>query len=70
MRTENKYARKFSREVQIPISVYSMENLSDELLIESYHKARELKLSHDFILLIKQEIDRRHLSMKLITTHL
>ncbi|WP_257346119.1 sporulation histidine kinase inhibitor Sda [Pseudalkalibacillus decolorationis] len=47
-----------------------MENLSDELLIESYHKARELKLSHDFILLIKQEIDRRHLSMKLITTHL
>ncbi|WLD95426.1 sporulation histidine kinase inhibitor Sda [Alkalihalobacillus sp. AL-G] len=47
-----------------------MENLSDELLIESYHRARELKLSTEFISLIKQEIDRRHLSMNLITTHL
>ncbi|MGP4080446.1 sporulation histidine kinase inhibitor Sda [Pseudalkalibacillus sp. R45] len=47
-----------------------MENLSDELLIESYHKARELKLSHDFITLIKKEIDRRHLTTNLISTHL
>ncbi len=51
-------------------SAITMENLSDELLIESYHKAKELKLSNEFITLIKQEIDRRHLSTKLITTHL
>jgi developmental checkpoint coupling sporulation initiation to replication initiation len=38
-----------------------MENLSDELLIESYHKAKELHLSHDFIDLIEQEIERRAL---------
>ncbi|HET7580892.1 MAG TPA: sporulation histidine kinase inhibitor Sda [Bacillales bacterium] len=38
-----------------------MENLSDELLIESYFKAKELKLSQDFIVLIKKEIDRRSL---------
>ncbi len=36
---------------------YIMEKLSDDLLIESYLKARELKLSNDFILLIKKEID-------------
>ncbi|MBU8879471.1 sporulation histidine kinase inhibitor Sda [Bacillus sp. FJAT-29790] len=36
-----------------------MRKLSDELLIESYHKARELKLSPDFIRLIETEIHRR-----------
>jgi developmental checkpoint coupling sporulation initiation to replication initiation len=44
---------------------YIMEKLSDDLLIESYLKARELKLSNDFILLIKKEIDRRSLHARL-----
>lgn len=39
-----------------------MRKLSDELLIESYFKARELKLSVDFIRLIESEIQRRSLS--------
>jgi developmental checkpoint coupling sporulation initiation to replication initiation len=43
-----------------------MENLSDELLIESYVKATELKLSNEFIALIKQEINRRSLNEKLL----
>jgi developmental checkpoint coupling sporulation initiation to replication initiation len=42
-----------------------MRNLSDELLIESYHKAKELKLSSDFIELIEKEIFRRSLSHKI-----
>ncbi|WP_062355655.1 sporulation histidine kinase inhibitor Sda [Bacillus kwashiorkori] len=42
-----------------------MRNLSDELLIESYFKAVELKLSQDFIDLIKQEICRRSLNHKI-----
>ncbi|WP_226036970.1 sporulation histidine kinase inhibitor Sda [Aquibacillus saliphilus] len=42
-----------------------MEHLSDELLIESYHKANELKLSHDFIYLIEKEIQRRSLIHKI-----
>jgi developmental checkpoint coupling sporulation initiation to replication initiation len=42
-----------------------MKHLSDELLIESYYKANELKLSPDFVSLIKAEIYRRGLSHKL-----
>ncbi|WP_164668541.1 sporulation histidine kinase inhibitor Sda [Virgibacillus doumboii] len=42
-----------------------MEHLSDELLIESYYKANELKLSPEFVNLIKKEIDKRSLSHKL-----
>jgi len=38
-----------------------MEKLSDELLIESYFKARNLHLSTDFIILIEKEIKRRSL---------
>ncbi|GGH84865.1 hypothetical protein GCM10007096_28920 [Pullulanibacillus pueri] len=38
-----------------------MEKLSDDLLIESYFKARELQLSSDFITLIEHEIKRRSL---------
>jgi developmental checkpoint coupling sporulation initiation to replication initiation len=41
-----------------------MENLSDELLIEAYFKAKELNLREDFIRLVKQEIDRRSLSQQ------
>ncbi|MGD7009823.1 sporulation histidine kinase inhibitor Sda [Metabacillus sp. 84] len=39
-----------------------MRKLSDELLIESYYKATELKLSNDFIYLIESEIKRRSLA--------
>lgn len=41
-----------------------MEKLSDDLLIESYFKARELKLSKEFIKLMEQEIKRRALEVK------
>lgn len=39
-----------------------MENLSDQLLLESYTKAIELDLSPDFLTLIKQEINKRGLT--------
>lgn len=39
-----------------------MENLSDELLLESYFTARKLNLSKDFLLLMKKEIDKRCLT--------
>ncbi|WP_312476637.1 sporulation histidine kinase inhibitor Sda [Neobacillus sp.] len=42
-----------------------MRKLSDELLIESYFKARELNLSPDFIGLIESEINRRSLVNKI-----
>ncbi|RYG74762.1 sporulation histidine kinase inhibitor Sda [Lentibacillus lipolyticus] len=42
-----------------------MEYLSDELLLESYHKANELNLSPDFIYLIEKEISRRSLMYKI-----
>jgi len=42
-----------------------MQKLSDDLLIESYFKARNLKLSKDFIRLIEREIERRSLGYKL-----
>ncbi|MCA0992858.1 sporulation histidine kinase inhibitor Sda [Bacillus hwajinpoensis] len=38
-----------------------MEKLSDDLLIESFYKAKELKLSSEFIHLIQREIQRRRL---------
>lgn len=40
---------------------FRMKYLSDELLIKSYFKAIELKLSDDFIALIRDEIEKRHL---------
>ncbi|MDQ0156040.1 sporulation histidine kinase inhibitor Sda [Robertmurraya andreesenii] len=42
-----------------------MRKLSDDLLLESYFKAKELNLSSDFILLIETEIHRRALSHKI-----
>ncbi len=45
--------------------VSGMRKLSDELLIESYHKARELNLSPEFIRLIETEIHRRSLNNKI-----
>lgn len=45
-----------------------MRSLSDDLLIETYYKAIELKLSNDFIMLIKEEIERRSLLEKIKKT--
>lgn len=45
-----------------------MRKLSDELLIESYYKAKELRLSKDFIRLIETEIHRRSLSNRIKVT--
>ncbi|KIY22070.1 MULTISPECIES: sporulation histidine kinase inhibitor Sda [Mesobacillus] len=42
-----------------------MRKLSDDLLIESYFKARELNLSNEFIHLIETEIHRRSLSNRI-----
>jgi len=42
-----------------------MKHLSNELLLKSYYKAKELKLSDDFIDLIKHEISKRNLSHQL-----
>lgn len=39
-----------------------VRRLSDQLLLESYYKARELNLSPEFIGLIETEIHRRSLS--------
>ncbi|WP_449538385.1 sporulation histidine kinase inhibitor Sda [Ferdinandcohnia sp. Marseille-Q9671] len=42
-----------------------MKKLSDDLLIESYFKAKKLKLSPDFIHLIETEILRRSLGHRI-----
>jgi|GEM_PF-774980 len=44
-----------------------MQHLSDDLLLESYLKAKELKLSKDFISLIENEIKRRQRNSSDIT---
>ncbi|RWZ60878.1 sporulation histidine kinase inhibitor Sda [Halobacillus fulvus] len=38
-----------------------MKQLSDQLLLQSYHKARELNLSKEFIHQIEEEIKHRSL---------
>ncbi|PKR79064.1 sporulation histidine kinase inhibitor Sda [Halalkalibacillus sediminis] len=38
-----------------------MEQLSNQLLIESYGKAKDLKLNRDFIKLIEDELKKRGL---------
>ncbi|WP_201714328.1 sporulation histidine kinase inhibitor Sda [Rossellomorea arthrocnemi] len=38
-----------------------MQLLSDKALIDAYKKAKQLKLSNDFIMLIEQEIKKRKL---------
>ncbi|MCB5933570.1 sporulation histidine kinase inhibitor Sda [Caldibacillus thermoamylovorans] len=45
-----------------------MENLSDQLLIESYYKALELQLSPEFIHPIEKEMERRSLLNKIKKT--
>lgn len=42
-----------------------MKQLSDDLLIESYFKASELRLNPEFINLIEKEIQRRSLSHRI-----
>ncbi|WP_082406752.1 sporulation histidine kinase inhibitor Sda [Bacillus sp. JCM 19041] len=39
----------------------SLEQLSDELILEAYYDAIRLKLQADFILILKQEILRRNI---------
>jgi len=39
-----------------------MDHISDELLIEAYHKAKRLNLSPDFLSIIEEELHRRNLS--------
>nr|WP_096440463.1 sporulation histidine kinase inhibitor Sda [Alteribacter populi] len=46
-----------------------MRHLSDDLLLETYQKARELKLNDDFIFLISQELERRSIIDQLESTH-
>lgn len=36
-----------------------MENLSDELLIEAYYKAKKLNLKSEFTELIAEELEKR-----------
>lgn len=38
-----------------------MNNLSDDLLVETYHQAKALNLAPDFIELIKKEMEQRAL---------
>jgi len=45
-----------------------MNDLSDDLLIEAYHKAIELHLNPDFISLIEKEIIKRNL-LSIVKTH-
>ncbi|MFT8362063.1 MAG: sporulation histidine kinase inhibitor Sda [Sporolactobacillus sp.] len=40
-----------------------MENIPDDLLIESYLKARQYKLNDEFIHLIEDEMRRRNLTV-------
>lgn len=46
----------------------TMKSLSDDLLVETYYKAIELQLSSDFIMLIKEEIEKRSLLDKIKKT--
>jgi developmental checkpoint coupling sporulation initiation to replication initiation len=41
-----------------------MQILNDSTLTDAYYKAYELKLDPDFIVMLKQEIRRRGLSVK------
>jgi developmental checkpoint coupling sporulation initiation to replication initiation len=45
-----------------------MNKLTDDLLLEAYYKAKELKLSADFIMLVENEIHRRSLTHKISAT--
>jgi hypothetical protein len=41
-----------------------MEGIPDDLLVETYYKAVERKLSTDFLILLLDEITKRNLSLK------
>lgn len=43
-----------------------MKNLSNDLLIEAYKKASELKLNEDFQLILRRELLRRKISINKI----
>ncbi|MCE7794173.1 sporulation histidine kinase inhibitor Sda [Salipaludibacillus sp. CUR1] len=44
----------------------ALSDLSDDLLVETYEKAKTLNLASDFLLLIEMEIDRRSIFNKKI----
>ncbi|WP_416149284.1 sporulation histidine kinase inhibitor Sda [Salipaludibacillus sp. HK11] len=44
----------------------ALRDLSDDLLMETYEKARELNLSNDFLCLITDEMNRRSIYNKKI----
>lgn len=41
-----------------------MESISNELLIEAYYKATQMKLDNQFIHLIKKELSERSISVE------
>jgi developmental checkpoint coupling sporulation initiation to replication initiation len=43
-----------------------MESLTDELLIESYYTAIKFEMNKEFIKLLEDEIQKRHLSQHII----
>lgn len=48
----------------------SLQTLSDQSLIESYNKAKTLKLDKEFIFLLKKEIESRNIKVdKLMETN-
>lgn len=51
------YCNSFERKI------YETMNITDELLLNSYYKAIELKLDNNFIGLLKIEIDKRNLDL-------
>ena len=44
---------------------FHMSKLTDELLIESYFKAKDLNLNSEFMFLLENEIRRRFLNEKI-----
>lgn len=41
-----------------------MKNLNNDMLVEAYVKAKELRLNEDFIVLLQKELEQRDLQHK------
>jgi developmental checkpoint coupling sporulation initiation to replication initiation len=41
-----------------------MKNLNNDMLVEAYVKAKELRLNEDFIMLLQKELEKRDLQHK------
>lgn len=46
-----------------------MKNLNNDMLVEAYVKAKELRLNEDFIVLLQKELEQRDLQHK-VDSHL